>query len=74
VTKRIGGFIDYGKLMPAKPVVHSAGSESREITEPPVAERIKALSDMGLRPRDIASMLGVHPMIVIRVLTEEVSL
>lgn len=33
-----------------------------------VSERIHELAAQGLKPRDISALLGVHPMLVIRVL------
>ena len=35
-----------------------------------IAERIRARAAQGLKPRDTSSMLGVHPMIVVRLLGE----
>ena len=38
------------------------------LTEHSLSERILALAAQGLKPRDISALLGVHPMLVIRVL------
>jgi hypothetical protein len=35
-----------------------------------LAERIRQLASQGLRVRDISSLLGIHPMLVLRVLGE----
>lgn len=35
-----------------------------------LTERIRQLASQGLRVRDISSLLGIHPMLVLRVLGE----
>lgn len=38
------------------------------LTERSLSERILALAAQGLKVRDISSALGIHPMLVVRVL------
>ncbi len=42
--------------------------DSRGLTEQSLTDRILALAAQGLKVRDIASLLGAHPLVVVRVL------
>lgn len=44
---------------------------SRGLTEQPRTDRILALAAAGLKPRDISSLLHIHPLIVLRVLAND---
>lgn len=58
--------------MSVTPFTPSSREDSRGLTEQSVTERIRILASQGLKPRDISSLLGVHPMIVIRLLERDV--
>lgn len=51
----------------------NAREDSRGFTEHSVSERIRILAASGLKPRDISSLLHIHPVIVVRELAEQVT-
>lgn len=71
MTRNIPGSLDWRILAASKGPTPL--DDSRGLTELSVTERVRILSAQGLRPRDISSMLHIHPQMVLLLLAEQVS-